>query len=84
MGVKIALIGVGLIILVIGGKMLWSSIKTTAVGQGIAAGDNAIAGFIRAKRAASSHITDPAELAKINSDVAELEATRGRLATQVK
>jgi uncharacterized membrane protein YuzA (DUF378 family) len=84
MGVKIGLVGVGIIALIIGLKFGWSAIKTTAFGQGLSAGDAALAEMIRAHRSKASITTDPTELAKTNSMIADLEATRGRLTAKVK
>lgn len=77
--VKIIGSGIGLIVLAIGLRWLWNTVKTTALGQGLAAADDLAARHIRKLRERAALATDASEQARLNLDIAELEAERGRL-----
>ena len=83
-GVKVGLLGAGVLLLVVALRFAWASLRTTAVGEGIAAGDAALAAYIRSKRAEATTSTDPATIARTMGEVASLEAERGRLAAAAR
>ena len=58
---------------------LWRSAKTTAIGQGLQAADQLAAGWIRRKRTQATLATDREEINRLNAEIAEMEADRGRL-----
>ena len=78
-GVKSALVGVGLVIMVAGVTWAWHVAKTTSFGQGIKLADNVLAGQIRSWRNHLAQTTDDREKLEANAEIAELEAERGRL-----
>lgn len=79
LGVKLALIGVG--IAAIAGAIwgAWRLAKNTAIGQAVALVDSTIAQKIRTKREAATLAKDPDTIAKLQAEIAEAEAERGRL-----
>lgn len=79
LGVKLTLIGIGLAAIVGALVFAWKHIRTTALGQGIAAADSILANRIRAARARATTSRDAEEIAKAMAEVADLEAERGRI-----
>jgi hypothetical protein len=78
MGVKIGLVGVGLILLAWGVRTIRAS--SAAVNAAYGAADATLASRIRSWREKAVTATDPTEIAKLQSNIAELEADRGKLA----
>lgn len=77
LGVSIALLGVGLIILLVA-VTLWRR-SSAAANAAYEAGDQGIAQVIRAVRARAVASTDPATIAHMNAIIAEAEAERGKM-----
>lgn len=84
LGVKLALIGIGIAAIVAALAMAWKYVKNTALGQGISLGDEILQNKIRTKRAAAMAATDAKEIAQHNAEIAEMEAERGRLAAKAR
>jgi hypothetical protein len=84
LGVKLGLIGVGIAIIVGALLFAWRSVKSTSFGQGLALADEALARQVRSWRNYAATVRDPEEQSEANAEIAELEAERGRLATQKK
>lgn len=82
LGVKIALVGIGLLILVFALKSLVAWAKGTAIGQAAGYADDMLREVIRRKRAEAAQSTDTAFIARVQAEIAELEADRGRLAAK--
>lgn len=82
LGVKLGLAGLGLLVLVVAVRYAWTHLKGTAVGQGIALADDWLARRIRDARSKAQTTTDQGELLKLNAEIAELEAERGRNAAR--
>lgn len=82
LGVKIGLLGAGILILTFALVWAWRYVKTTGFGAAISLADDAIASQIRALRTKAVSTTDAKEQAAMLAHIAELEATRGRLANQ--
>lgn len=61
------------------GLIAFARSKSAAVDAAFKAGDAKLAGFIAHKRTEAMSTTDPAQLAKINADIAHLESERGKL-----
>lgn len=82
MGVKIGLLGIG--ILILGGALAWAwrYVKSTAFGQGASLVHDLAARQIRKLRDRAALSTDPTEQARLQVDIAELEAERGKLASR--
>ena len=78
LGVKLTLIGIGIIAIVFGLSFAWKRLKVTAIGQGISLADDVLAGQIRKIRNRAQTSTDPSEIARLNADIADLESERGR------
>jgi hypothetical protein len=81
-GVKIAFAGGGLLLLVYALKVAWNSVRTSALGQGLAAADELAARQIRKFREKAMTTTDTAEIAELNAHIADLESERGRIASR--
>jgi hypothetical protein len=80
LGVKIGLLGVGILILTFALIWAWRYVKTTGFGAAISLADDALAAQIRGLRTKAISTTDAKEQATTLAHLAELEATRGRLA----
>lgn len=80
MGVKLALLGIGLAILIGALVWGWKYVKTTAFGQAIEVADMALANQIRVLREKVAASIDPKEHAETQARIASLEAERGKLA----
>lgn len=78
-GVKLILIGIGVLVILGALILAWRYVKTTAVGQGISLGDTVLANHIKKLRDRASLSTNPAETAVHQMDIASLEAERGKL-----
>jgi predicted extracellular nuclease len=83
-GVKIGLVGVGLIVCVVGIKFLVSAAKNTAAGQAVSVFDGMLSNYLQSWRTHAQTTTDPHEMAEANAEIAELEAMRGKLRTAFK
>lgn len=83
-GVKIVLIGIGILILTFSLIFAWRYVKTTAVGQGINLGDAILSSHIKKLRDRAINATDPAVKAQHMADIAELESERGKTAALAK
>lgn len=77
MGVKIGLVGVGLVLLAWGVRVIRAS--SAAANAAYGAADAALASRIRSWREKATTATDPGEIARLQASIAELEADRGRL-----
>ena len=80
LGVKILLVAAGTGALVLAVRYAVKSVRGTAIGEAIALADSSLSASIRAKRHAAQVETDPATMARLNAEIAESEAERGRLA----
>jgi hypothetical protein len=78
-GVKLILLGIGIVVVTAGLIFAWRHLKTTAVGQGIALGDAALKSQIDIIRSKLATTTDSARQAEHNAAIAQLEAERGKL-----
>lgn len=82
LGVKIGLIGVGLLLLVLGFKALSNYLRGTAAGAMLNVADAALKRRIDAWETRARLSTDPAEIANAAAELRELEAERGKLRSQ--
>lgn len=83
LGVKLALIGFGIILITAGTLFAWRYLKATWLGHGIQLADGLLAAQIRKVR--ERMVNAPPDIAaKHAHDIAELEAERGKLAQRLK
>lgn len=84
LGVKLVLLAAGVASLVGALLLAWRYAKATAAGQALALADDVLAQRVRALRAESATSTDQQAIARVQAQVAELEAERGRLRTRMR
>jgi DMSO reductase anchor subunit len=78
LGAKLILAGIGVFLLTAALLFAWKHLKGTAIGQGIALADDVLARRIRTLRERATLATDAAEIARVQAEIADLEAERGR------
>lgn len=83
LGVKLILLGLGIIAVVFGLRWAYRAIKTTAFGAAITKADAVLSNKIRSYRARAVDTTATADdKAFYASEIAEMEAERGKLASE--
>lgn len=81
-GVKLAILAVALGMLGALAMIGWRYLKSTALGQAISLADDHFAARIRALRQKAQTSLDPMEIAKVTTEIADLESDRGKLKTK--
>lgn len=78
-GLKLIMIGVGILLIVFALVYAWKYVKTTAFGAAISAGDSALSQVISHIQAQATTATDPNTVSRLQSVQAVAENVRGKL-----